>query len=148
MTTFKDFSANFAQSVCLLTVEAPDEEKTCTISSYNSVSASREADLFSFSLATGSYMAGVINESSNVRVSLLSSSQSSAADHFVKNRTSSDEICLDEVVLASIGFVKGAVTSSISVGASTLYVVTVRQIEILNPNKWPLVYRLRSYQSY
>ena len=146
MTEFKDFSARFAQSVCLMTLQASDGEKTCTISSYNSISSSLEADLFSFSLASSSYMAGIVQISSRVRVSLLSSNQSSAANHFVKNRISNDEYDLHEIVSASIGFAEGEVTSSIPVGASILYIVTVRKIEILNSDFKPLVYRLGQYE--
>lgn len=147
MSAFKDFSAHFAQSVCLLTSQDAGGEKTCTISSYNSVSSSLDEDLFSFSLSSNSYMAGVIEDTSHVRVCLLGSNQSTAANYFVKNRTANAEFDLSNIVSTSIGFVQGEVISNIHVGASTLYIVAVHKIEILNANLTPLVYRLRQYQS-
>ena len=147
MSVFKDFSAHFAQSVCLLTSKDGSGEKTCTISSYNSVSSSLDSDLFSFSLSSNSYMAGVVKETSHVRVCLLGSNQSNAANFFVKNRVSNAEFELSKIVSTSIGFAEGEVTSRINVGASTLYIVAVHNIEIMNANLTPLVYRLRQYQS-
>jgi len=145
MTEFKEFSARFSQSVCVLTFGSLGEEKSCTISSFSSVSASVDLNIFSFSLTQNSFMAGIVRENHEVKVTLLSHHQSSVADYYVKNRFDSGEFSIDRVINESIGVVKGKIINSMLVGSSILYLAEVQGITFSDSDAKPLVYRLRSY---
>ena len=142
---FKEFYARFSQSVCILTFDNLGEEKSCTISSFSSVSASTELSIFSFSLTQNSFMAGIVRDNYEVKVTLLSHGQSSVADYYVKNRFASGEFSMDRVANESIGAVRGKIFKSILVGSSILYLTEVQEITFADVDAKPLVYRLRSY---
>ena len=146
MTTFKEFSSRFAQSVCILTHDNLGIEKSCTISSYNSVSASIEMNFFSFSLTQNSFMAGIMRQNSNVRISLLSHHQLSVAEFYVENRFDSERFSMDRVAAESIGVVTGRIARIIPVGASVLCLAEAQDIKLTRENTRPLVYRLRNYE--
>jgi flavin reductase (DIM6/NTAB) family NADH-FMN oxidoreductase RutF len=146
MTAFKEFSARFAQSVCVLTHDNFGVKRSCTISSYSSVSASTDADIFSFSLAQNSFMAGIMQESSTVQITLLSHHQSSVARYYAGNRIDSDYFNIDDVVAESIAVVTGTITRSIPVGSSMLYLTEVENIVLVSVDSRPLVYRLRNFE--
>lgn len=145
MTDFKEFSARFAQSVCILTFDNFGEEKSCTISSFSSVSASTNLSIFSFSLTQNSFMAGIMRENYEVTVTLLSQSQSRVADYYVKNRFDSGEFSMGRVVDESIGVLTGKIFKSMLVGSSILYLAEVQEVKFVEIDSKPLVYRLRSY---
>jgi flavin reductase (DIM6/NTAB) family NADH-FMN oxidoreductase RutF len=145
MTTFKDFSARFAQNVCILTHAELGIERSCTISSYSSVSASASVNYFSFSLAQNSFMAGIVGENSKVKVTLLSHGQRKVAEFYVRNRFDSEQFNINRVCAESNGFVTGRVTGHLIVGGSILYLAQVQEVA-LNPEiSMPLIYRLRNY---
>ena len=146
MTDFKEFYARFSQSVCILTFDNFGEEKSCTISSFSSVSASADQSIFSFSLTQNSFMAGIVRENCEVKVTLLSHGQSKVADYYVKNRFDSDVFTMNRVVGESIGVVTGKIFKSMPVGSSILYLTEVQEIIFAEMDAKPLVYRLRSYE--
>jgi flavin reductase (DIM6/NTAB) family NADH-FMN oxidoreductase RutF len=146
MTVFKDFSARFAQSVCLLTFDDLGVKKSCTISSYSSVSASLEVDTFSFSLAQNSFMAGILQENSKVQITLLRHHQSNVARYYAGNRFDSSQFNIDRVVAESIGVITGRVARAIPVVGSVLYLSEVENIVLVSLDSRPLVYRLRNYE--
>jgi flavin reductase (DIM6/NTAB) family NADH-FMN oxidoreductase RutF len=146
MTAFKEFSARFAQSVCLLTHDNFGVKKSCTISSYSSVSASTDADIFSFSLAQNSFMAGIMQEGSKVQITLLGQHQSNVARYYAGNRFDSNYFNIDDVVAESIAAVTGKISRSIPVGSSMLYLSEVENILMVSVDSRPLVYRLRNFE--
>lgn len=146
MTLFKEISSILAQSVCILTHDHFGIERSCTISSYGSVSASMGIDFFSFSLTQDSFMAGIVRHNSNVRITLLSQQQSSVAKFYVKNRYNSEGFSMDRVGAGALGIVAGRVDRTILVGGSILYLAEVQEIKLLRDNSRPLVYRLRNYE--
>ena len=146
MTAFKEFSARFAQTVCLLTHDILGAQRSCTISSYSSVSTSTDVDVFSFSLAQDIFMAGMMQESSKVQITLLGRHQSNVAKYYARNRFDSDRFEINRVVAESIGVVKGSITKSIPVGSSVLYLAEVENIELFSLDSRPLVYLLRNYE--
>lgn len=146
MKAFREISARFAQTVCLLTHDNLGTRKSCTISSYNPISTSINSGIFSFSLTRDSFMAGNIEENSKVQVTLLNYNQSNIAEFYAKNRSDSDRINIENVAAESIGFIKGKVFKSIPVGSSVLYLSEVENIEFCSLDLRPLVYRLRNYE--
>jgi len=146
MTAFKEFSSRFAQSVCILTHDNLGIESSCTISSYGSVSASIDMDFFSFSLTQNSFMAGIVRQNSNVRITLLSHHQSNVAKFYVENRFNSDGFSMDRVTAECIGVVTGRIDRTIPVGGSILCIAEVKEIMLKRENSRPLVYRLRNYE--
>ena len=146
MTAFKEFSARFAQSVCILTHDDLGTERSCTISSYSSVSASIEVNIFSFSLTRNSLMADIVRDNSTVRITLLSHRQLNVAKFYVKNRFDSKQFSIDRVVAESIGVVTGRIARSVPIGNSILFLAEVQDISLTPSDSRPLVYRLKQYE--
>jgi len=146
MTAFKEFSARFAQSVCILTHDNLGVKSSCTISSYSSVSTSLDADICLFSLTQNSFMAGIVRESSKIQIALLNHYQSDVATYYARNRFDSERFNIDRVVAESVGVITGLIAESISVGGSVVYIAEIQNIELSPLDFRPLVYRLRNYE--
>ena len=147
MKAFKEFSARFAQSVCILTHDNLGDKRSCTISSYSSVSASIDVNTFSFSLAQNSFMADIVREKSEVKITLLSHNQTNVARYYATNRFDAERINIDRVVAEAIGVVTGIIVRCIPVGGSILFLAEVQNIALTPVDSRPLVYRLRNYES-
>lgn len=145
MTEFKEFLARFAQNVCILTLDNLGDKRSCTISSFNSVSASIEQSIFAFALTQDSLMASIVRENSRVTVTLLSDCQSNVASYYVKNRFDSGRFAMNRVAIKSIGVVTGRISKAIPVGSSTLYLAEVQGVKLTQVDSRPLIYRLRNY---
>lgn len=146
MKDFKEFSARFAQSVCILTCENLGVKSSCTISSYSSVSASANLNIFAFSLTKNSFMESVLQRDSEVRLTLLSENQTSVAKYYTANRFNSGQFSIVRIAAAAIGTITGSITRSIPVGNSILYLAKVQNLVLTQLDVRPLVYRLRNYE--
>jgi len=145
MEDYRNFAASFVQSVCLMTVFAPDSGMTCTVSSFSSISSTDERSIFSVSLSKKSKMGSSIDLNSRVKITLLSSLQESAARHFANHRIPVESFNLSEIQDSSVGVIEGNLIDTLIIHESILCFIESTGILHLSPHLTPLLYHKRAY---